>query len=365
MPFPSPRAALLAALMLTGCVPDPPTVPPQDERGPNEVRGSRVLHYRTDQGDFTQPISDPSAAPLEAFSLGAQGLLPLTVMSSKEGTFRIPDAPAGKYLLRLGTLHLVTDSRDVNLDDYELGRQDAHTLGDSRPYASVTVSQFPAQDAESYPRWQVVSSNVGVSAELSVLRPVPAGVSSVANHLADYYQYSPIEQVLVEASYGDLTYFTGSASRSTQDVVYEAVDRFFTQQLQMSAVPSESIPLKGVFQELPTKTLTVDWRRSAFHAYRAQVHPNATDIPRTVAILPTAGSADAWYGYSGELMSGSVGKAGTSDAASWDSVCEFLSQVIQEANRIVPMSLEAENALKSKPIPPTHVLIDLTLTCSL
>lgn len=43
-----------------------------------------------------------------------------------------------------------------------------------------------------------------------------------------------------------------------------------------------------------------------------------------------------------------VGKAGSEDVASWDSVGEFLGQVIGEANRIVPMSLEAENTLKSK-----------------
>ena len=63
-----------------------------------------------------------------------------------------------------------------------------------------------------------------------------------------------------------------------------------------------------------------------------------------------------------ESAASTVGKAGSSEAASWDSVCEFLSQVIQEANRIVPMSLEAENALKSQLILVTHVQVDLMLT---
>ena len=43
-----------------------------------------------------------------------------------------------------------------------------------------------------------------------------------------------------------------------------------------------------------------------------------------------------------------VGKAGSENAASWDSVGEFFGQVIGEANRIVHMSLEVENMLKSK-----------------
>ncbi|KAI0829040.1 dynactin [Trametes gibbosa] len=40
-----------------------------------------------------------------------------------------------------------------------------------------------------------------------------------------------------------------------------------------------------------------------------------------------------------------VGK-GRSDSPSWESVSEFLGQVIQEAGRIVPLSLEGENTLK-------------------
>ena len=49
-----------------------------------------------------------------------------------------------------------------------------------------------------------------------------------------------------------------------------------------------------------------------------------------------------------QSASSTVGKAGSENAASWDAVGEFFGQVIGEANRIVPMSLEAENTLKSK-----------------
>ena len=42
-----------------------------------------------------------------------------------------------------------------------------------------------------------------------------------------------------------------------------------------------------------------------------------------------------------------VGK-GKDSMSPWDSVGEFFGQVIQDANKIVPMSLEAENTLKSK-----------------
>ncbi|KAM5535272.1 hypothetical protein V8D89_011078 [Ganoderma adspersum] len=53
-----------------------------------------------------------------------------------------------------------------------------------------------------------------------------------------------------------------------------------------------------------------------------------------------------------------VGKASSEDVASWDSVGEFLGQVIGEANRIVPMSLEAENTLKISGTAPWVLRID-------
>lgn len=48
-----------------------------------------------------------------------------------------------------------------------------------------------------------------------------------------------------------------------------------------------------------------------------------------------------------ESAGSTVGK-GRNDSPSWESVSDFLGQVIQEAGRIVPLSLEAENTLKSE-----------------
>ncbi|TBU58180.1 dynactin [Dichomitus squalens] len=62
--------------------------------------------------------------------------------------------------------------------------------------------------------------------------------------------------------------------------------------------------------------------------------------------------------YVKQSAASTVGKAGNEESASWDSVCEFLAQVIQEANRIVPMSLEAENTLKITGTAPWILRID-------
>ncbi len=52
-----------------------------------------------------------------------------------------------------------------------------------------------------------------------------------------------------------------------------------------------------------------------------------------------------------EVAGSTVGKGRTDDSSPWESVGEFLNQVMQEAGRIVPLSLESENKLKSKCLP--------------
>ncbi|KAI0652665.1 dynactin [Trametes meyenii] len=59
-----------------------------------------------------------------------------------------------------------------------------------------------------------------------------------------------------------------------------------------------------------------------------------------------------------ESAASTVGKGRNSDSSSWESVGEFLNQVVQEAGRIVPLSLEGENSLKISGTAPWVVRID-------
>ncbi|WNG16910.1 hypothetical protein [Cystobacter fuscus] len=266
------------------------------DAGGGEVHGSRVLHYRTDLADFTQPI----ASELQAFALEEGGLRPLTVVTAPEGTFRIPDAPAGQYYLRLGTFHLLTDSRFVNLDLYSLGRQDAERATSRSAAVTVTASNLPLQPLDTYPRWEAVSSNLGTSASVDTDEPVPAGQASVSGLPATYNSYYPEIPRLLDASRGDYLYFTHLIERDNGTSSYMAVDRFFTQGVSLR--PDETTALEGVFQEARPRTLTLEWWRSRFEAYKLQVHPRVTTSEQDITISPTAWSADAWYGYSGDLM---------------------------------------------------------------
>ncbi|WP_375771315.1 hypothetical protein NR798_10570 [Archangium gephyra] len=275
-----------------------------DGGNPYEVSGSRVMHYRLDIGDFTQPVTaDPLASELKAFTLEDGGTRALTVQTSPDGTFRVTDAPAGRYYLQLGSLYVVSDSRTVNLDRYDLGRRDRATAA-SVP-VTISASNLEPQPDESYPSWDAVSSNLGEAATLYADVPVPAGATSVSMLPVNYFSMVAPGGLLVNASRGDRLYVNHTTTRDTDTFSYTTIDRFFTPgPVTMSATTSTD--LSGTFQEAPQYTAGFEWWRSRFEAYQVQVHPQSRPTSQWLSISPTPWSSDSWYGYSGDLMFASL-----------------------------------------------------------
>jgi hypothetical protein len=300
------KTVFVSSLLLAGC----DSTPDKGPTHPNEVKGSRVLHYRTDQGDFTQPAAASTTGGLEAFVVEGGERRALQVETAEDGTFRIPDAPAGKYYLRDGTFHVYTDSRTVNLDSYELGRQDTQKAV-MPPTVDLTLSNLLPQTDETYPSWQAVSPNAGLTADIYAQGPLTAGTTSVSRLAADYFRSSPLGEVLLDSARGDVLYVTGHTESESDGFSFTAVDRFFTQQVTMRE--GELTHLEGVFQTLPSKSLALDWRLSDFDAFAAQVNPKATVRSQNLSVQPTAGSADTWYGYSGELVNVSTTRPPTTN----------------------------------------------------
>ena len=52
-----------------------------------------------------------------------------------------------------------------------------------------------------------------------------------------------------------------------------------------------------------------------------------------------------------DIAATTVGKQRTDDVSSWESVSEFFAQVVQEANKLLPQTTEAENTVKSEHLP--------------
>ncbi|ATB30390.1 hypothetical protein [Melittangium boletus] len=289
------RTLLVSSLVLAGC--DPKPEPITDPGPPNQVRGSLLARYRTDTGDSAVP-QNPPAPGLQAFALEEGVPRPLEVVLSEDGSFQIPEAPKGKYMLRLGREYLVTDARTVNLDTYTLGRREFRTASEQPPMI-VSLSNLEPQDY-TFRSWQAVSTNAGTSAYLYATESVAQGATSVSRHPVSYNQYGRQDNVLLDASAGDVLYVTASGVRDNAVFEYDAVNRFFVQSVSMD--PANPTHLEGTFQVLPPKTLTIDWRRSGFEPYRTQVHPRATTSLPSFTLSAMPGGKDAWYRYAGDLM---------------------------------------------------------------
>ncbi|MFE8595864.1 hypothetical protein [Archangium violaceum] len=274
-----------------------------DGGNPYEVRGNRVMHYRVDIGDFTQPV-DPLSPELKAFTLSDGGTHPLTVQTSPDGTFRVTDAPAGRYYLQLGTFYIVSDSRTMDLDRYDLGRRDRASTTTPLP-VTVSASNLAPQPYDDFPSFEAVSSNLGEFAYLSANTPVPAGATFVDQLPVRYSSAISVDEPLVNASRGDRLYINALAERDNGTFTYSTIDRFFTPE-PVTMSPAVSTDLNGTFQLAPPYTARFEWWRSRFEAYQVQVHPQSVPSGQGLSISPTPWDSESWYGYSGDLMYASI-----------------------------------------------------------
>ncbi|MCY1075132.1 hypothetical protein [Archangium lansingense] len=269
-----------------------------DAGNPYAVSGSRVMHYRIDIGDFTQPV-DPFSPELRAFTFQDGSTRSITVETAPDGTFRLPDAPTGQYYLQLGTFYVVSDSRTMNLDRYDLGRRDRVTAA-TIPL-TLTASNLEPQPYEDYPTWDAISSNLGAATSLYAETPVAAGATSVDQLPLSSFSLVSTDEHLVDASRGDRLYVNHYTTRDTGTYSYTTLDRFFTPE-PVTMSPTTSTDLSGTFQEAPQYTARFEWWRSRFEAYQVQAHPQSIPYDQWISISPTPWSSDSWYGYSGDLM---------------------------------------------------------------
>lgn len=315
-------SALASSVALIGCGPGTPEAPaPEDSRDPitaeptpakpetlaslgTEVTGTRLLHSRTDIGDLVEPV-DTFAAPMSAFVVENGVKRALTVQQNVDGTFKIPDAPAGEYFLQLGTYYVATDSRTVNLDRYLLGRRGvSYASGTSLPVKLTVTNLSPVTGWASF---QATSSNVGSIADLSGDLPAGEGLTALTDWPMTLSDYSGATGApVINGSKGDWLSIHQLADREGDGFTYTAVERaFIPAPFTLSTNASAPSTLTGTFQSVPEQTVEFSWARSRFEAWRTYTHPQAgisVSNGQTFVIYPTAWGDDAFYGYNGELV---------------------------------------------------------------
>jgi hypothetical protein len=312
-PSPLRLAALLLPLSLLplGCKPEPEPVPVPvpEEESPSAVYGQRFVHRRKDTGDEVMQDGTGVRSTLAVLIPRGESVETQPAVPRLDEVLQFNDVPQGPYFLKRGTdWYLLTEHRQLNLDEYFLGRAGVVTVPEAIPL-SLSVDGLAPMDP--YQDFDLVVPNAGAAGVVRLSSAPAPGGTSLSGQTAEYRSAFGRQEV-IDSALGDRLYLLQKLRRSSGGFNYFAAARALTLTNMTFRPGDPSTPLSGTFNEFPARQLTVDWRRSSFEAHRAAVHPLAVALPETsvrhsLIVSPAAGGlADGVVGYAGELISGNI-----------------------------------------------------------
>ncbi len=308
--LPCPASVRLASLLVPLCLlslscheeePTPPGPPAADEHA---VTGHRTLHRRLETEVVRTVDNTGVLGSLSVLVPTGESFETRSVVVTGAETFHFPEVPQGVYYLKRGTAYVVTEHRELDLDEFLLGREGVITVSAALP---VTLNVMGLAPLGAGAGLEVLAPNAGAVGEL-VLSPAPPPGSTELAQQAGTYRSSFGRQEVIDGAKGDRLYLLQKERRTAEGFQYEAISRALTLTGVTLRTEGAPTPLGGVFGEAPARQLTVDWRRSSFEAHREAVHPlAATSVRHSLLLTPAVGGlAQGAVGYAGELVSGSL-----------------------------------------------------------
>ncbi|HYH95074.1 hypothetical protein, partial [Hyalangium sp.] len=317
MPIPPPRSLRLAALLVSlsllslaceGDKPLPPDPPPEGD-DPNVVYGQRIIHRRLETGDVVALDNTGVRSTLSVLVPTGDTFETRPFVARDTDAFQFDNVPQGPYYLKRGTnSYVITEHRQLNLDEYLLGREGVVTV----PTAlQATLSVDGLAPMEAYQDFDLVAPNAGAAGVLHLSSAPQPGGTSLTGQSAEYRSAFGRQEV-IDSTKGDRLYLLQKLRRASGDFNYFALARALTLTNVTLRGDGQSTPVSGTFSAFAPQQLTVDWRRSSFEAHRAAVHPLAVPLPETsvrhsLILAPAVGGLkEGVVGYAGELISGNI-----------------------------------------------------------
>jgi hypothetical protein len=319
MPLPFPRAwpsvRLLPSLLVAvggltlSCGDDASSPPPAGEEQ-TRVTGQRFITRRLETGDERARDTTGVIGSLSVLVPTGDTFETRPVIPTGEGTFRFENVPpeAPYYLKRGSAAYVVTVHRQLDLDEYILGREGVVTVPAELP---VTLSVEGLAPLEAQTVFELVAPNAGAAGRL-FLETEPSPGSTQLTDAAGIYRSSFGRQEVMDEARGDRLYVLQSQPSTAGALNYRSITRALALTQTTFQTNGQATALAGTFQPVPRKQATVDWRRASFEAHRAAVHPLAvpldtSSVRHTLILLPAPGGvAQGVVGYAGELLSGSL-----------------------------------------------------------
>jgi hypothetical protein len=312
-PWPAPArlAALLAPLCLlsVACPDGSSHSPPPPQEDASAVTGQRIIHRRMETGD--EPTRDGTGvlSTLTVLVPTEDTFETRAVTPTGEDTFKFTNIPEGPYYLKRGSSdYVITEHRELDLDEYVLGRAGVTTVT-ARPTVTLSVDGLAPMDA--YQDFDFVAPNAGAAGLLSLEPPPVEGATGLVDQGAEYRSAFG-RQEIIDGTKGDRLFLLQKLRRSAGGLSYFAIARALVRSDVTLRSDGQATRVSGTFSVVPPRQLTLDWRRASFEAHRAAVHPlavplAATSVRQSLFLAPAVGGlSEGVVGYAGELLSGNV-----------------------------------------------------------
>lgn len=303
-------ASLLSCLALTlgtaGCPfpdPSPPDAGTETDAGtdagtetdagtdaglPPEVTGQRAVLLMTNTGELRRPVDLSASAP-KALVFDGGTFVTYEGVGRADGTFTIPNVPAGPYYLSVDpTTFVVTDARELDLTSGGFGRPDAALQPADAGGATVAFELSNLHPYQSTDGLTLFSANANVAR----FRLTPTATAGATSGTFTYTVRTG--QPLIDPARGDralltqLTTRTATLEGAGETVTYRSVSRSF-EAPEFQARPGETQTLSGTMTEPPALTAPIRWDLAAYRSLATSVHPRATVLSQVMVfdVLPT------------------------------------------------------------------------------
>ncbi|HEX5749809.1 MAG TPA: hypothetical protein VFZ09_26500 [Archangium sp.] len=280
-------ASLLSSLALVLSACPPPDSPTPDAGVLPDVSGQRAVLSMTSTGEVRIPV-DLSAAPPQALVLEGDTFVTYPGEGRADGTFTIPNVPAGTYYLRAEpNFFVVTDSRRLELSTELLGRPDAVTQPADAGAAEVV---FELDNLHPYQATDGITL-FSLNANVARFRLTPSIATAATSGSFTYTVRAG--QPLVDPARGDrglltqLTSRTATPEGTSETLPYRSVSRFL-EAPEFQARPGERQTLSGTLTEPPALTASIHWDLASYRNLASAVHPRATVVSEAMVfdVLP-------------------------------------------------------------------------------
>jgi hypothetical protein len=251
------------------------------------VTGTFITTNYLANGSTTATPANLTTRIVEAYvPAGDGGYTILPGAGQVNGTFAIPNVPAGNVFVRIDNIFLETSARQLTFTAGAVGRTNAAKATVNPTTTTVAVSGLSPW-ATATDRLDWISPNVGNAFFGFPLSPTPTAGASTATMSANL-----VNQTLVNQSFGDDTWVLqrrivrdGGFSQAT--IVAGGQIPAFTQQNGQTSTLAVTLQQPPT---LPTLTQSISWNLNAFTAFQPSF-PGATNPGGFLAFSVTPNTA--------------------------------------------------------------------------